>query len=113
MYDYTFMVKFMPKVNIYPTIVNFPKFNKSISNDSQFFQIALVKPPKEGFQLSELAIICEFPKVFPDDLPSLPPDREIEFTIDLEPRTRPIYKAPYCMALRDLRELHDQLDELS
>ncbi|XP_031394177.1 uncharacterized protein LOC116205681 [Punica granatum] len=41
----------------------------------------------DSLKLSEIPIVCEFPDVFPDDLPSLPPDREIEFTIELEPVT--------------------------
>jgi hypothetical protein len=40
--------------------------------------------------LTSIAVVCEFPDVFPDDLPGLPPDREVEFTIELEPGTAPI-----------------------
>ena len=54
----------------------------------------------------------EFPDVFPEDLLGLPPDREIEFSIDLLPGSSPISKAPYQMALAELRELKAQLQEL-
>ena len=50
--------------------------------------------------------------VFPDDLPSLPPDREGEFTIDLVPETTPISKPPYRMTPLELEELKKQLQEL-
>ncbi|GKV35907.1 hypothetical protein SLEP1_g44109 [Rubroshorea leprosula] len=50
--------------------------------------------------------------VFSENLPSLPPDREIEFAIDLVPGTRPISKALYYMALVELKELKVQLEEL-
>ena len=54
----------------------------------------------------------EFPDVFPEDLLGLPPDREIEFSIDLLPGFNPICKAPYRMAPAELRELKAQLQEL-
>ncbi|XP_035838246.1 uncharacterized protein LOC118485856 [Helianthus annuus] len=54
----------------------------------------------------------EYPDVFPDELPGLPPDRQLEFTIDLIPGTEPISKAPYRMAPMELKELKEQLQEL-
>lgn len=54
----------------------------------------------------------EFPDVFPDTLPGLPPDKEIEFTIDLELGAAPVSKAPYRMAPKELEELKIQLQEL-
>ena len=54
----------------------------------------------------------EFTDVFPEELPGLPPQRDIEFTIDLEPGTAPISKAPYRMAPAEMKELKAQLDEL-
>ncbi|CAL9006102.1 unnamed protein product [Prunus brigantina] len=62
--------------------------------------------------LEDVPIVCEFPDVFPDDLPGLPPQRETEFTIELLPGTNPIYQAPYRMAPAELRELKIQLQEL-
>ncbi|KAK1660275.1 hypothetical protein QYE76_048434 [Lolium multiflorum] len=50
--------------------------------------------------------------VFPAELPGMPPDREIEFTIDLIPGTAPIAKAPYKMGPKELKELKEQLDDL-
>ncbi|XP_076943125.1 uncharacterized protein LOC143613246 [Bidens hawaiensis] len=50
-------------------------------------------------------VVCEYPDVFPEELPGLPPDREIAFTIDLIPGAEPISKAPYCMAPRTRRTL--------
>ena len=50
--------------------------------------------------------------MFPEDLPGLPPDREVDFSIDLLPGTAPISKAPYRMALVELKELKEQLKEL-
>nr|GFD61497.1 putative reverse transcriptase domain-containing protein [Tanacetum cinerariifolium] len=53
-------------------------------------------------------IVSEFPDVFPDEPPGIPPVREVEFNIGAEP----ISKAPYRMAPVELKELKDQLQEL-
>nr|GFC98212.1 hypothetical protein [Tanacetum cinerariifolium] len=54
----------------------------------------------------------EFPDVFPDELPGIPPVREVEFNIELISGSEPISKAPYRMAPVELKELKDQLQEL-
>nr|GEU72084.1 hypothetical protein [Tanacetum cinerariifolium] len=56
-------------------------------------------------------VVRNFPDVFPDKLPGLPPEREVEFTIELIPGAQPISKAPYRMASVELKELKDQLLE--
>ena len=58
----------------------------------------------EGTILDDIRVVCEFPDVFPDDLPGMPPDRDIEFVIDLYPGTTPISKSPYRMAVNELEE---------
>jgi hypothetical protein len=63
-------------------------------------------------KIEEIPIVQEFVDVFPKDLPRMPPNREIEFTIDLLPNTVPISNAPYRMAPLELKELKDQLQEL-
>jgi hypothetical protein len=63
-------------------------------------------------KLKDIPVVNEFQDVFPKELPGMPPDREIEFTIDLIPRTTPIAQAPYKMGPEELVELKEQLDEL-
>jgi hypothetical protein len=63
-------------------------------------------------KLENIPIVNEFQDVFPKELPGMPPDREIEFTIDLIPGTAPIAKAPYKMGPKELKELKEQLDDL-
>ncbi|KAA0042457.1 reverse transcriptase [Cucumis melo var. makuwa] len=63
-------------------------------------------------KLEDILVVREFPDVFPKELSGLPPDREIEFSIDLVPGTAPISQAPYIMALMELRELKSQMQEL-
>ncbi|XP_070037272.1 uncharacterized protein [Nicotiana tomentosiformis] len=57
-------------------------------------------------------IVCEFPDIFPADLSGMPPDRDIDFCIDLGPGTQPIYIPPYRMALPELKEWKEQLQDL-
>ena len=57
-------------------------------------------------------IVDEFPDVFSDDLPGMPPDRDIEFIIELFPRTAPIAQRPYRMGVNELEELKKQIKEL-
>ncbi|WVZ75450.1 hypothetical protein U9M48_023500 [Paspalum notatum var. saurae] len=62
--------------------------------------------------LEEVPLVCEYPDVFPDELPGLLPDRAVEFAINLVPGTTPIAKAPYRMSGKEYDELKKQLDEL-
>jgi hypothetical protein len=63
-------------------------------------------------QLESIPVVCEYPYVFPDDLPGMPPDRDVEFVIELQPRTSPISKSPYRMPPKEIAELKNQLQEL-
>ena len=63
-------------------------------------------------KLEDIAVVKEYPDVFSEELPGLPPDREIEFFIDLLPGSGHISKAPYRMAPAEMKELKEQLQEL-
>jgi hypothetical protein len=55
--------------------------------------------------LEEIHVVCEYPGVFPDELPRMPPDWDVEFVIELQLGTAPISKRPYCMPSKELVEL--------
>ena len=59
-----------------------------------------------------IRVVRDFPDVFPQELPGMTPKREVEFVIDLLPRTAPISKRPYRMSVEELKELKKQLTEL-
>jgi hypothetical protein len=63
-------------------------------------------------KLESVPVVCDFPDVFPEELPSMPPDRAVEYVIELEPGMAPISKRPYKMGPNKLAELKKQLDEL-
>jgi hypothetical protein len=60
----------------------------------------------------DIPVVCEFPDIFPNDLPGLPPDQDVEFKIELLPSTAPISRRPYRMPPNELAELKVQLNEL-
>jgi hypothetical protein len=62
--------------------------------------------------VKKIRVVCEYVDVFPDELPGMPPDRDIEFAIELQPGTTPISKRPYRMPPTELAELKKQLQDL-
>ncbi|WVZ51777.1 hypothetical protein U9M48_002888 [Paspalum notatum var. saurae] len=62
-------------------------------------------------EIKKILVVCEFPDVFPEELPGLPPDRDVEFKIDLVPETALVSMRPYRMAPDELKELKTQLQE--
>jgi hypothetical protein len=74
-------------------------------------QSAIVNQLEDGDN-KEDQVVDEFPDVFPDELSGMPPDRDIEFIIELLPGTAPIAKRPYRMGVDELEELKKQIKEL-
>ena len=66
----------------------------------------------DGKSLEGVPVVNEYPDVFPEELPGMPPDRDIEFVIEFIPETSSIAKRPYRMAASELAELKKQLEEL-
>jgi hypothetical protein len=66
----------------------------------------------DASQGSEVLVVNEFPDVFPEELPGMPPNRDIEFVIELKPSTTLIYKTPDRMATLELAELKEHIMEL-
>ena len=62
--------------------------------------------------IDKLLVVCEFPEVFPDEILDVPQEREVEFSIDLVPGTKPVSMAPYLMSASELAELKKQLEDL-
>ncbi|GJT49184.1 putative reverse transcriptase domain-containing protein [Tanacetum coccineum] len=64
-------------------------------------------------RLEDVPVVQEFPEVFPEDLPGIPPTRQVEFRIDLVPGATPVARAPYRLAPSEMKELAEQLQELT
>ncbi|GKB23637.1 putative reverse transcriptase domain-containing protein [Tanacetum coccineum] len=72
----------------------------------------LMSMKAEEPELSDIPIVRDFIDVFPEDLSGLPPQRQVEFRIDLIPGTTPVTKSPYRLAPSKMKELSEQLQEL-
>jgi hypothetical protein len=66
----------------------------------------------EKFVGDNIRVVRDFLDIFPEELPGMPPDREVEFVMDLLPGTAPNSKRPYMMSLEELKELKKQLTKL-
>ncbi|GJZ08362.1 hypothetical protein Tco_0542645, partial [Tanacetum coccineum] len=71
------------------------------------------KDKSEGKRLEDVPIVKDFPEVFCENLSGIPPARQVEFQIDLVPGIAPVVRAPYRLAPSEMKELAEQLQELS
>ncbi|KAD5317689.1 hypothetical protein E3N88_17635 [Mikania micrantha] len=83
-----------------------------MNHGGQSFLAYVLDVEKEIKELNDVPVVRDFPDVFPDDLPGIPCDRDVEFKIDLIPGAKPIAKAPYRLAPSELKELMTQLQDL-
>ncbi|KAI5444066.1 hypothetical protein KIW84_012618 [Lathyrus oleraceus] len=79
--------------------------DESVQDGAELFMLLANLDIREERTIEELAIVCEFAEVFPEDISDLPPKREVEFSIDLVPGTSPVSMAPYRMSASELKEL--------
>ena len=88
------------------------------SNSQLLIQLPILKRSVEKVcatsvkEIRDIPVVCEFPDVFPEDLPGLPPDRDVQFGIDLKPRIALISRGAYRMPPKELAELKTQLQEV-
>nr|GEU28958.1 putative reverse transcriptase domain-containing protein [Tanacetum cinerariifolium] len=94
-------------------VISYIKARKYIERGSQLFIAYVTEKEPAKKQLQEVPVIFNFPKVFLNDLPGLPPPRQVKFKIELIPGVAPVARAPYRLAPSELKELLDQLKELS
>nr|GFB73705.1 hypothetical protein [Tanacetum cinerariifolium] len=83
-----------------------------MSHGCEGFLAAIHDTTSDVPSIYDQPIVSEFPDVFPNEFSGISPVREVEFSIELIPGAEPISKAPYRMALIELKELKDQLQEL-
>ncbi|GKB05116.1 putative reverse transcriptase domain-containing protein [Tanacetum coccineum] len=93
-------------------IISALKARTLISHGCEGFLTSIKDTSLDGPRLKSHPVVQNFPYVFPDEFPGLPPEREFDFTIELIPGAQPISKDPYRMAPVELKELKDQHQEL-
>nr|GFC27509.1 putative reverse transcriptase domain-containing protein [Tanacetum cinerariifolium] len=94
-------------------IISCIKARKYIENGCELFLAQVTRTVLKEKRVEDVLVICNFPKLFPEDLPGLLPPRQVEFRIDLIPDATPVARAPYRLAPSELKELSGQLKELS
>ena len=93
-------------------LVSVLSMTRLLQKGAEGFLVYSVDLLKSSPSLADFPVVREFADVFPDEIPGLPPVREIDFSIELMPGTVPISRAPYRMAQIELKELKDQLEDL-
>ncbi|GJX63092.1 putative reverse transcriptase domain-containing protein, partial [Tanacetum coccineum] len=89
---------------------------KYIDHGCQVFLIQMMMEEETKIperRIEDVPVVKDFPKVFPEDFPGLPPTRQVEFHIELIPGAAPVARAPYRLAPAEMKELAEQLKELS
>ncbi|GKD21432.1 putative reverse transcriptase domain-containing protein [Tanacetum coccineum] len=98
-------------------IISFTKTQKYLLKGCPVFLAHITakkaKDKSEEKRLEDVPIVRDFPEVFPEDLPGIPPTQQVEFQIDLIPGVAPVAQAPFQLPLSEMKELSDQLQELS
>ncbi|KAI3695400.1 hypothetical protein L1987_78397 [Smallanthus sonchifolius] len=81
-----------------PNVILMIKATDYLRRGCEAYLVYVIDECKEVKELDDVPVVPEYPEVFPKDLPGIPPDREIEFRIDLVPDVQPVAKAPYRLA---------------
>ncbi|GKB22532.1 putative nucleotidyltransferase, ribonuclease H [Tanacetum coccineum] len=95
------------------SLISCIKTKRYISRGCQVFIAQVMEKKSDEKRLEDIPVVREFPEVFPEDLPGLPPVRQVEFQIDLIPGAAPVARAPYRLAPSEMQELSNQLQELA
>ncbi|KAJ0559852.1 putative nucleotidyltransferase, Ribonuclease H [Helianthus annuus] len=95
-----------------PIVCSMMKAHKLMKRGCKAFMIYANEPEKELRKIENVPVVRDFQDVFPEDLPGIPPEREVEFGIELIPGAKPVAKAPYRLAPSELQELMSQIQDL-
>ncbi|KAI3796491.1 hypothetical protein L1987_39162 [Smallanthus sonchifolius] len=93
-------------------LCTYVKASKYMARGCKAFMACVADVNERVKEIHDVPVVNQFVDVFPDELPGIPPDKEIEFGIDLMPGAKPVAKAPYRLAPPEMKELMEQLQEL-
>ncbi|XP_071698966.1 uncharacterized protein [Rutidosis leptorrhynchoides] len=93
-------------------LISMMKAKKSLEKGCDSFLAYVIDAKKEKKSVFDIPIVFEFPEVFLDELPGLPPVREVEYKIELLPGSTLVAKAPYQLAPSEIRDMMSQMQEL-
>ncbi|GKE19597.1 putative reverse transcriptase domain-containing protein [Tanacetum coccineum] len=95
------------------SLISCIKTERYISRGCQVFIIQVMEKKSDEKRLEDIPVVREFPEVFLEDLPGLPPVRQVEFQINLIPGATLVARAPYRLAPSEMQELSNQLQDLA
>ncbi|KAF5823288.1 putative nucleotidyltransferase, Ribonuclease H [Helianthus annuus] len=95
-----------------PIVCSMLKANKLMKRGCKAFMKYANEPERESRKIEDVPVVRDFGDVFPEELPGIPPEREVEFGIELIPGAKPVAKAPYRLAPSELQELMSQIQDL-
>ncbi|GJY27494.1 putative reverse transcriptase domain-containing protein [Tanacetum coccineum] len=93
-------------------VISCIKARKYVERGCHLFLAHVTENKSKEKRMEDVPVIRDFPEVFPEELPGLPPPRQVEFRIDLVPGAAPVARAPYRLAPSEMKELSVQLQEL-
>ena len=93
-------------------IISCIQARKCLRKDCRAFLAHIVDTSQELKDIKSISVVRDFPDIFPEELPGLPPQRQVEFRIDLIPGATRVAKSPYRLAPAEMQELSSQLNEL-
>ncbi|KAI3702277.1 hypothetical protein L6452_28010 [Arctium lappa] len=93
-------------------IISSLKAHKLLAKGYSSFLAYVIDAKSEKKTLEDVEVVQDYPDVFPEDLPGLPPERQVEFQIDLTPGSALIAHAPYRLASTEMQKIMTQLQEL-
>ena len=95
-----------------PKVISIMEARRFLRKGCEAFLALILDSKREQVNFENIPMIREFPDVFPEELPGVPPEREVDLSIEVVQGTTPILEAPYRMAPTELKELKAQLHEL-
>ncbi|GKB16674.1 putative reverse transcriptase domain-containing protein, partial [Tanacetum coccineum] len=93
-------------------VISCIKARKYVERGCHLFLAHVTENKSKEKQMEDVPVIRDFPEVFHEEFPGLPPPRQVEFRIDLVPRVAPVARAPYRLAPSKMKELLVQLQEM-
>ena len=93
-------------------IISSIQAQKFLRKECHAFLAHVVDVSQETKDIQNIPVVRDFPDIFPEELPGLPPQRQVEFRIDLVPGATPVAKSPYRLAPAEMQELNCQLNKL-
>ncbi|KAI3792250.1 hypothetical protein L2E82_06124 [Cichorium intybus] len=93
-------------------IVSLATARRYIERGGELIMAHVISAESKHSKIEEVEVVCDYPDVFPENLPGVPPSRQVEFVIDVIPGAKPVARPPYRLAPSEMEELKRQLQEL-